>query len=94
MTHTVTIDEWAGDVAFVTEATASDGRFLSLYAAPLPACPWDRWCWTVDTQVGAGDKELRPIAIGIEYSRETAQATAEEAARKWLSALLRPEAVA
>ena len=30
MKHTVTIDEWAGDVAFVTEATASDGRFLSL----------------------------------------------------------------
>jgi hypothetical protein len=94
MTDTVTFDRWAGNVAHVTEATADDGRFLSLYVGPLPACPWNRWCWTVDTQVGAGDNELRPIAIGIEYARETAQAVAEEAARKWLAASLRPEAVA
>lgn len=84
MTNTVTIDEWAGDVAFVTEATASDGRFLSLYAAPLPACPWNRWIWTVDTQAGAGEHELRPIAMGIACSKDEAIAVAEEAARRWL----------
>lgn len=86
MKHTVTIDAWAGNVAFVTEATASDGRFLSLYAAPLPACPWGRWVYTVDTNVEAGDHELRPVALNIAYGKEAALAAAEEDARQ----LLRP----
>lgn len=93
MKHTVTIDTWGGNVAFVTEATASDGRVLSLYAAPLPACPWNRWIWTVDTQAGAGEHELRPIAMGIACSKEEAIAVAEEAARQWLRPAPRLEAV-
>lgn len=84
MTHQVTIDEWTGDVAFVTEATAADGRFLSLYAAPLPACPWGRWIYTVDTCENADDHELRPVAMNIAYGKEEAIAEAEEAARQWL----------
>lgn len=72
MKHTVTIEEWAGKVAFVTEATASDGRFLSLYTAPLPADPWGRWVYTVDTNIEAGDRELRPVALNIAYGKESA----------------------
>ena len=93
MTSTVTIDEWAGDVAFVTEATASDGRFLSLFAAPLPACPWGRWIYTVDTNIEAGDRELRPVAMNIAYGKEAAFAAAEEDARQWLRPTPRLEAV-
>lgn len=93
MKHTVTIEAWAGNVAFVTEATASDGPFLSLYAAPLPACPWGRWIWTVDTQAGTGEHELRPIAMGIACSKEEAIAGAEEAARRWLRPTPRLESV-
>ncbi|MCJ9668596.1 MULTISPECIES: hypothetical protein [unclassified Neorhizobium] len=93
MTDTITIDEWSGDISFTTEATAADGRFLSLYAAPLPACPWDRWVYTVDTNVEAGDHELRPVAMNIAYGKEAAFAAAEEAARQWLRPTPRLEAV-
>lgn len=84
MKHTVTIEAWAGNVAFVTEATASDGRFLSLYAAPLPADPWGRWIYTVDTNIEAGEHELRPVALNIAYRQEAAVAAADASAGKWL----------
>jgi hypothetical protein len=90
----IEVQPWSGNVAFETEATASDGRFLSLYTAPLPACPWSRWIWTVDTQAEAGDHELRPIAIGIAYSQDEAFAAAEEAAGSWLRPTPRLEVVA
>lgn len=91
---TVTFDTWDGDVAFTTEATAADGRFLSLYVAPLPACAWDRWIWTVDTCENTGNHELRPIGMGIAFNKEEATAAAEEAARNWLRPKPRLEAVA
>lgn len=94
MKHTVTIEEWAGDVAFVTEATTSDGRFLSLYAAPLPADTQGRWVYTVDTHIDAGDHELRHVTLDIAYSKEAALAAAEEAARQWLRPTPRLEVVA
>jgi hypothetical protein len=84
MTNIVTIDEWAGDLSFAAEATAADGRFLSLFAAPLQGCAWDRWVYTVDTKMEDDDDNLRPIAMGIAYSKEEAIAEAEEAARQWL----------
>ncbi|PYE29054.1 hypothetical protein C8J32_101917 [Rhizobium sp. PP-CC-3A-592] len=90
----IIIESWDGDLAFTTEATASDGRFLSLYAAPLPACVWGRWMYTVDTSEEAGDHELRPIAMEIAYTKEDAFAAAEEAARQWLRPTLRLELVA
>ncbi|PDS61267.1 hypothetical protein CO653_34155 [Rhizobium anhuiense] len=90
----IEIQPWDGSEALETEATAADGRWLSLYTAPLPACPWGRWVWTVDTQAGAGDHELRPVAMGIEHSPETARAAAEAAARHWLQPRPRLEAVA
>lgn len=80
----IKIQPWSGDLAFETEATAADGRFLSLYAAPLPGCAWDRWVYTVDTKMEDDDDNLRPIAMGIAYSKEEAIAEAEEAARQWL----------
>ncbi|BCH63271.1 hypothetical protein RvVAT039_04870 [Agrobacterium vitis] len=94
MNDTVTFDEWVSGAAFVTEATASDGRFLSLYAAPLPACPWKRWIYTVDTCEDAGEHELRPIAMGIAFNKEAAFAAAEEDARQWLRPTPRLEVVA
>lgn len=89
----IKIDEWAGMTTFCTEATAADGSFLSLYAGPVADCPWKRWLWTVDTQAGAGEHELRPIAMGIAYSKEEAIAAAEEAARQWLRPTPRLEAI-
>lgn len=91
---TIIIAPWDGGLAYETEAIATDGRFLSLYTAPLPACPWGRWAWTVDTQAGAGDHELRPVAMGIAYSKDEAIAAAEEAAENWLRPRPRLEAVA
>lgn len=90
----ITIKPWDGEEAHETEAKATDGRFLSLYIAPLPACPWGRWIWTVDTCENAGDHELRPVAMGIAYSKEEATAAAEEAARRWLRPTPPLEAVA
>ncbi len=90
----IVIQPWDGKLAFETEATAADGRFLSLYTAPFPACPWDRWIWTVDTHENAGDQELRPIAMGIAYCPKTATTEAEAAARRWLRPTPRLEAVA
>lgn len=40
MTNNVTINEWTGDISSSAEATAADGRFLSLFVAPLPGCAW------------------------------------------------------
>lgn len=94
MQHAVTIEAWAGDVAFVTEATASDGRFLSLYAVALPADPWGRWIYTVDTNIEADDHELRPVAMNIAYGQEAAFAAAEEDARQLLRPTPRLELVA
>lgn len=90
----ITIQRWDGSEAFETEATAADGRWLSLYVAPLPACPWNRWIWTVDTCENASEHNLRPIAMGIAYSKNEATAAAEEAARHWLRPTPRLEAVA
>lgn len=89
----IKIQPWSGNVAFETEATAADGRFLSLYAAPLPACPWDRWIYTVDTRENADEHELRPVAMNIAFSMEAAFAAAEEAARRWLRPTPRLESV-
>lgn len=89
---TITIQPWDGNEAFETEAAAGN-RWLSLYAAPLPACPWNRWIWTVDTLDNAGEHDLRPIAIGIAYSPETATTEAEAAARLWLRPTPRLEAI-
>ena len=93
MTNIVTIDEWTGDISFSAEATAADGRFLSLYVAPLPGCAWDRWVWTVDAKEEEDDDNLRPIGIGIVRSKAQAIAEAEEAARQWLRPTPRLEAV-
>ncbi|MCQ1799741.1 hypothetical protein NOI87_31595 [Neorhizobium galegae] len=90
----MTIDEWTGDISFSAEATAADGRFLSLYVAPLPGCAWDRWVYTVDKKEEADDDNLRPIAIGIARNKEEAIAEAEEDARQWLRPTPRLEAVA
>lgn len=84
---------WSGNDTIETEATAVDGRWLSLYAARLPACPWNRWIWTVDTPENPGEHELRPIAMGIAYSPETATTEAEAAARNWLRPTPRLEAI-
>ncbi|WP_288430445.1 hypothetical protein [uncultured Agrobacterium sp.] len=89
----IEIQPWSGNVAFETEATAADGRFLSLYVAPLPACPWDRWIYTVDTHENADDHELRPVAMNIAYGKDAAFAAAEEAARQWLRPAPRLEAI-
>lgn len=93
MTNTVTIDEWTGDISFSAEATATDGRFLSLYVAPLPACAWNRWVWTVDAKEEEDDDNLRPIGIGIATSKAKAIAEAEEAAKQWLRPTPRLEVV-
>lgn len=93
MKHTVTIEKWTGNVAFVTEATANDGRFLSLYAAPLPADTQERWVYTVDTNIDAGEHELRPVALNIAYGKDAAFAAAEEDARQWLRPTPRLEAI-
>lgn len=89
----ITIRPWDGNEVIETEATAADDRWLSLYAAPLPACPWSRWIWTVDTYENASEHELRPIAIGIAYDPETAKTDAEAAARHWLRPTPRLEAI-
>lgn len=81
---TITLPPWDGKEALETEATAADGRWLSLYAAALPACPWQRWLWTVDTPEDPGEHDLRPIAIGIAHSPEGATTAAETAAKHWL----------
>ncbi|MCM2403436.1 hypothetical protein NBH20_19875 [Rhizobium sp. S153] len=93
MTNNVTIDEWTGGISFSAEATAEDGRFLSLFAAPLPGCAWDRWVYTVDTKMEDDDDNLRPVAMGISYSKEEVIAEAEEAARQWLRPTPRLEAI-
>jgi hypothetical protein len=85
---------WDGAAVVETEATAPDGRWLSLYAAPLPACAWGRWIWTVDTHLGGGDHDLRPVAMGIAYNKDEATAAAEEAARNLLRPRPRLKAVA
>ncbi len=90
---TITIKPWSGDIAFETEATATDGRFLSLYATPLPACASGRWFYSVDTHENAGADNLRPLTKEIAYSKEEAFAAAEEAARNWLRPTPRLEAV-
>lgn len=89
----IIIPPWDGIDAFETEATADDGRFLSLHTSPVLKCPWGRWMWTLDTQENAGDHELRPIAMGIAYDPETAKTEAEAAARHWLRPSPRLEAI-
>jgi hypothetical protein len=81
----ISFREWGGRDTFETEAEASDGRWLSLYVGPVKDCPWRRLLWTVDTQTGSDQHELRPLAMGIEYTVEAAKARAEAAAHRWLS---------
>lgn len=89
----IKIQPWSGSSdAHETEAEALDGRWLSLYAGRLPACPDGRWAWTADTYIGI-DK-LRPIGTGIAFSSEEAMSAAEDAARCWLRPTPRLEPVA
>lgn len=84
---------WSGRDTFETEATAENGRWLSLYVGPVRDCPWSRWLYTVDTCENTSEHDLRHIAVGIAYSPDTAKTEAEAAARCWLRPTPRLEAI-
>lgn len=79
----MTLTGWDGNATFECEATTADGHWLSLYVGPVQDCPFGRWLWSVDTQAGSGEHDLRPLGLGVEYGPEPAKSAAEEAARRW-----------